>query len=212
MTRRWEKYTREILESAVRQNHSLAGVLRTLGLKPAGGSHTHISRRIKTLGIDTSHFLGQGSNRGPDHRGPKPLTCEQVFVLRKSGYRQKARILRKALLESGRPYHCGRKGCPLSDEWLGEPLVLHVNHKNGDWLDDRAENLEFLCLNCHSQTPTYCRGMRPEQRTSQAAWAREYRKRRKCCRGPVAEQVYARGLGPRALTGVRVRIPPGPVD
>lgn len=212
MTKPGEKYTKEILEAVVRQNHSMAGVLRALGLKLAGGSHTHISRRIKVLGIDTSHFLGQGSNRGPDHRGPKPLTCDQVFVLRKSGYRQKARILRKALLESGRPYGCEGKGCILLDEWLGRPLVLHVNHKNGDWLDDRAENLEFLCPNCHSQTPTYCRGMQPDHRTSEAAWYREYRKRRKCCRGPVAELVYADGLGPSALTGVRVRVPPGPVD
>jgi hypothetical protein len=212
MTRRWEKYTREILETAVRQNYSMAGVLRSLGLKLAGGSHTHISRRIKALGIDTSHFLGQGSNRGPDHRGPKPLTCEQVFVLRKSGNRQKARILRKALLESGRTYRCEGEGCPLIDEWLGKPLVLHVNHKNGDWLDDRAENLEFLCPNCHSQTSTYCRGMRPEQRTSQAEWYREYRKRRKPCKGPVTELADVCGLGPQVLTDVRVRVPPGPID
>jgi hypothetical protein len=209
MARRWEKYTREILESAVRQNHSMAGELRTLGLRPSGGMHSHLARRIRAFGIDTSHFLGQGSNRGPDHRGPKPLTCEQVFALRKSGLRQKSHVLRRALLQSGRPYRCEGECCSLEDEWLGKPLVLHVNHKNGDWLDDRAENLEFLCPNCHSQTPTYCRRMRPDQRTSIASWCREYRQRKK---GPVAEQAYAGGLGPPALTGVRVRVPPGPVD
>lgn len=204
-----EKYTLEILESAVRQNHSFAGVLRSLGLRPSGGTHSHIVRRIKAFGIDTSHFFGQGSNRGPNHRGPKRLTCEQILVLRTSGLRQKAWVLRRALLEIGRSYRCEGDRCPLIDEWLGKPLVLHINHKNGNWLDDRAENLEFLCPNCHSQTPTYCRGMRPDQRTSLAPWFREYRQRK---RGPVAEQVYARGLGPRALTGVRVRIPPGPIE
>jgi hypothetical protein len=209
MTRRWEKYTREILELAVRQNHSMAGVLRTLRLRPSGGMHSHLSRRIKALGIDTSHFLGRASNRGPDHRGPKPLTCEQVLILRKTGLRQKSHVLRRALLQSGRLYRCEGKKCPLEDEWLGKPLVLHVNHKNGDWLDDRAENLEFLCPNCHSQTPTYCRRMRPDQRTSTAAWCREYRQREK---GPVTELADVCGLGPQVLTGVRVRVPPGPVD
>ena len=203
-----EKYTQEILEAAVRQNRSMAGVLRTLGLKPAGGTHAHVSRRIKSFGIDTSHFLGQGANCGSHHKGSKPLTCEQVLVLRTSGRRQKTYILRRALIESGRAYHCEGARCPLSEEWLGKPLVLHVNHRNGNWLDDRAENVEFLCPNCHSQTPTYCRGMRPDQRTSLAAWGREYRRRK---RGPVAESVYAGGLGPPALTGVRVRVPPEPV-
>lgn len=85
-----EKYTKEILESAVRQNHSVAGVLRTLGLRPSGGMHSHLALR-----------------------------------------------------------------------------------------------------------------------TSRAAWFRGYRQRKK---GPVAEQAYARGLGPRARKGLRVRLPPGPVD
>lgn len=29
------------------------------------------------------------------------------------------------------------------------------HHKNGDWRDNRAYNLRFLCPNCHSQTPNF---------------------------------------------------------
>jgi 5-methylcytosine-specific restriction endonuclease McrA len=32
-------------------------------------------------------------------------------------------------------------------------MALH--HINGDRLDNRLENLELLCPNCHSQTDTY---------------------------------------------------------
>ena len=47
--------------------------------------------------------------------------------------------------------------CSIS-EWNGKPIVCHLDHVNGDNKDNRLENLKILCPNCHSQTPTYCRG------------------------------------------------------
>jgi 5-methylcytosine-specific restriction endonuclease McrA len=32
---------------------------------------------------------------------------------------------------------------------------MQLHHINGDGLDNRLENLELLCANCHSQTSTY---------------------------------------------------------
>ena len=57
------KCTREVLEQAVAESTSYAGVMRYLGLKPAGGTPAHLRRRINTLGIDTSHFTGQAHTR-----------------------------------------------------------------------------------------------------------------------------------------------------
>jgi hypothetical protein len=34
-------------------------------------------------------------------------------------------------------------------------IPITVSHINGDWSDSREENLELLCPNCHSLTPTY---------------------------------------------------------
>jgi hypothetical protein len=58
-----EKYTRELLTEAVANSISIAGVLRYLEIPLAGGTHAHISRKLKRLGIDTSHFLGQAHMR-----------------------------------------------------------------------------------------------------------------------------------------------------
>ena len=139
------KYTSELLSEIVRKSKSLAEVLRTLGLKEAGGNYAHINKRIKEAGIDKSHFVKYTNFLQP---GVNKKHWQEVLVLRTSGRRQEAVRLRKALIESGVEYGCNR--CSIK-EWNEKVLILEVNHKNNNWLDDRRENLEFICPNCHSQ-------------------------------------------------------------
>ena len=148
------KYTKELLSEAVEQSESVAGVLRYLGLKQAGGTQAHISRRIKEYELDTSHFTGQAWNRGKTD--PKRKPWNEILVLRvNSDRREHSHRLRRALVEMGRPYMC--EECRIGDTWRDKPITLQVEHSNGDWLDCRPENLRFLCPNCHSQTPTWCK-------------------------------------------------------
>ena len=62
-------------------------------------------------------------------------------------------MLRRALIESGRVYECTE--CTLGDTWQGKKITLQVNHKNGNWKDNRPENTEFLCPNCHCITENW---------------------------------------------------------
>ncbi|HEY2260148.1 MAG TPA: HNH endonuclease signature motif containing protein [Solirubrobacteraceae bacterium] len=60
----------------------------------------------------------------------------------------KARLVKAGLKES----RCERCGL---ESWRGEPITLALHHVNGVRNDNRLENLQLLCPNCHSQTDTY---------------------------------------------------------
>ena len=44
--------------------------------------------------------------------------------------------------------------CGLS-EWLNEPLILELEHKDGNHFNNERSNLEMICPNCHSLTNTW---------------------------------------------------------
>lgn len=145
-----QKYSDNQLKTAVVNSTSIAGVLKYLGISVnSGTSHTHISKRVKALGLDVSHFK---PNRVKYFGGNKPRKAEEVLVLKTGGYQEHTKALRRALLEIGRKEECK---CGQGPVWNGKLLTLQIEHINGNNLDDRSENLEFLCPNCHTQTPTW---------------------------------------------------------
>lgn len=49
------------------------------------------------------------------------------------------------------------------DEWLGQDLVLELEHKDGNNKNNNRDNLEMICPNCHSLTETW-RGRNKKER------------------------------------------------
>ena len=145
----WRKYTRELLQDAVDQSTSVAGVLRHLGLNQAGGTHAHISRTIKAMELDTTHFV---RSRNGSHR--RRLTADDILVrVPRGSKRTKPPLLRRALADIGRPYVC--ETCGNDGQWQGQPLRLEVDHVDGDYRNNQSTNLRYLCPNCHTQTDNF---------------------------------------------------------
>jgi len=147
------KYSRNQLGKAVAASVSYAGVLRHLGLAQAGGTQARLARRIRAEGIDTSHFTSRAPSGTPPSRLLTP--AEVLVVLPPGSARRKTKQLRRALEASGVPAVCDC--CGIGPIWHGRELTLVIDHRNGDWLDNRLDNLRYLCPNCHSQTATWCR-------------------------------------------------------
>jgi DNA-binding CsgD family transcriptional regulator len=83
---------------------------------------------------------------------PRPLgrPIDEVFAagVRRNRFHLKSRLLNNGLKQA----RC--EACGIT-EWLGRDLSLELHHVNGDGLDNRVENLQLLCPNCHSQTDTW---------------------------------------------------------
>jgi len=185
-------YSKEILSEAIIQSDSLADVARFLGKQPSGSRMNYLSRLVKEYGLDTSHFTFSKRNQSVS-RSKRKSASEILKIYDKTlGKRIEATYLTRALIEIGVPYEC--KECHLFI-WQDKYLVLDVDHINGDPLDCRAENLRFLCPNCHRQTPTF--GRQKTQVGNFCSCGAQIQKRSKQCARCYANRISAREPNPK---------------
>ncbi|MFF3465666.1 HNH endonuclease [Streptomyces sp. NPDC001984] len=156
------------LAAAVEGATSVAGVLSALGRSNSGAARAVVKRSIEAHGLSTVHFTGQGHYRGT--RSPNRKTAAEILVRLAPGCpRTKTVLLRRALDDIGVSRVCD--ACGIEGTWQGRRLVLEIDHINGDRLDNRQENLRYLCPSCHSQTSTFSRRPRgcpiPPQRLTE---------------------------------------------
>ena len=134
---KYRNYTNEQIIENAKNVKSMAGLLRTLGLKPAGGNFNSIKRKIALLNIDCSHWTGSLWSKGESVKD----WCD---------YKKNAR-LKQHLLKS-RGHAC--EGCGLAT-WKDNPIPIELHHIDGNSINNIESNLQLLCPNCHFLTPNF---------------------------------------------------------
>ncbi|MFF5012478.1 HNH endonuclease [Streptomyces sp. NPDC001165] len=142
------------LRSLVQNSTSYADVMRGLGMDVNDTNHRRVRRAASRLDLDTSHFKRRSWGR-PERPASPPTAHRVLVVLPEQAGRTNRTRLHQALAEIGVPYACAE--CGNIGEWRGRPITLQIDHVNGNWRDNRRENLRYLCPNCHALTETWCR-------------------------------------------------------
>ncbi len=105
---------------------------------------------MKQFGICAAVWYSASAKGKLALREDKPLPLEALTAEGRATSRAhlRWRLLKDGILDP----ICA--GCGIMD-WQGKPLSLHLHHINGVRNDNRLENLQLLCPNCHSQTDSY---------------------------------------------------------
>ncbi|MEU7067102.1 HNH endonuclease [Streptomyces sp. NPDC046161] len=144
----------EALRAAVPGATSYADLVRALGLELSEVNRRRVRRRVTQLGLDVSHFMRRPWAAAPAG-APKTVSPGALTVRPQGSARINRARLHSALQQAGVPYVCAECGNP--GEWLGRSMTLQIDHISGAWLDNRRENLRYVCPNCHALTDTWCR-------------------------------------------------------
>lgn len=143
----WQLSNEEFAQ-LVAESQTISEIQRRLSLTTKGAGYKYVKARILEDGLSTVHF------KQPKPPSTQVMTKEEALVkmfVKDSTFHNttvKKYLLRYKLI----PYQCI---CGLSTVWNNLPLVLEIDHKNGDTQDQRLDNLRWLCGNCHGQTQTF---------------------------------------------------------
>lgn len=135
------------IEDAIKDSVSFSETLRKLGIPNVGNNGATLKSIAIKNNIDFSHFTGRA-------RTYKPARAYNIEDYLNNRVRVSTYKLKKVLFETGfKENKC--EICGVS-EWNNQPIHCQLHHINGNHLDNRLENLQILCPNCHSQTDNYC--------------------------------------------------------
>lgn len=139
-----EKYICELIKNS----NNINQVCSKLGIVGTNSNYKKIYSIIEKYKIDTSHFC---VITNMTHSNSKRDLND---ILRENTSYPSSKLWKRLIKEGLKEKKC--ECCGLT-EWQGKEIPLELHHINGNHNDNRIENLQLLCPNCHAQTDNFCK-------------------------------------------------------
>lgn len=149
-------YTPIELQKLLDESNGYADVLRKLGMNEHGANPRTLKKVIAEYNLDETklnenrHNLFSRCSEYANKANVK-YSLNDILAGKHPGY-QSGRLLERLIEEGYKERKCER--CGIVD-WMGQKITFHLHHRDGDHDNNKLENLESLCPNCHSQTNNF---------------------------------------------------------
>jgi hypothetical protein len=132
---------RSDIELWIAEHRPKAFICRELCCKPVT-----LSSYLAKMGLSyAGNVGGKGRKQCPARKAAHAYLHQGSFI---SSHKLKLKLLEDAI-KVRRCERCGQ------GQWLGEPIPIELHHINGDRFDNRLNNLQLLCPNCHALTDNH---------------------------------------------------------
>ena len=143
-------YTKSQIEKLLLESDSFKDFIIKIGYKSAQSYiYKKVRNHLEQIGVVVNFENFKYHHRVSTRKASAKSDVEMFQKDTKFSNQMKSRIIKRKLL----PYEC--ECCKNGGTWNNKELTLHLDHKNGNRMDNRLENFRFLCPNCHTQTITY---------------------------------------------------------
>lgn len=152
-------WNKEIIEQMISEHHSVIDVLRALGVRALSANYITFYKKAKEYGIDLTTWIEENKKYNDIKKTAAlkaytdgiAVPTETLLTEHSACKRDK---LKKYLLKTGLLKSICNI-CGLEPYWNNKPLTLQLDHINGINDDNRLENVQIICPNCHTQTDTF---------------------------------------------------------
>lgn len=147
-------YGKDALEDAIQNSLNFSECLKKLGFADVRSNRTHFLEACKFFNIPHPTWQRKIPTVVMKWDGDSPFQFFADDEQIPSNCTLKSKYLNHPTVKSD-SHNCAI--CGIDQEWNGRPLLLQLDHIDGNKRNNILTNLRLLCPNCHSQTDTFVR-------------------------------------------------------